>query len=669
LDTENHRLGPEATKPHRGDSKSRHAEKRALSRDSADEFRLQIAKALLRIALLLGIVLLIPAAVLAFRDGDFGYLAVCCLGYASILVLYLSEPRPGNAIYLSMIGLVFLIGVFLVARYGSVSAGQTWLCAATMLATVFFGMRGAILSCLGQALVLAAIGGAESLGLLTWKMDALKYSLAALDGIALGVITGAAQFYLIGGLHSSIEARGKLALELDRRQQELMRESAGRQDAELRADFLERHDPLTRLPNRETFELELARAVEVAAGRGRILAVMAVGVDRFKRVGETHGPGAGDAVLIDIGVRLSRSFRADDLVARSGGDVFLVLLSDVKSPEDAKEIIEKSRRAFDRSFSVGGSELGLSASFGLALYPNDGQRAELLIRAAEAALHLAKNDGPGSYRLYDASLHSRLIAKALIEHQLRGALRAEAFLPWYQPKVDILGRIVGAEALARWSLPGGAFRQPSEFIGAAERSGVIGDLGRLVLAKACASAAAWERKGLEPIPISVNLSPYQFRSDELVKDVRRILGATGLPPSRLDLEITESGIMEDQSSAIDKMAELKALGCSISIDDFGTGYSSFATLRDFPADHVKLPQSFVEPLPNDRRASTITGAVIDLAHRLNISVVAEGVENRSQFAWLCDASCDQYQGFLFSRPMPEADFEAALAKGLGPAVE
>jgi diguanylate cyclase (GGDEF)-like protein len=407
----------------------------------------------------------------------------------------------------------------------------------------------------------------------------------------------------------------------------------------------------------------------MAAGRGRILGVMTVGIDRFKRVGETHGPGGGDALLIETAGRLSHAFRDDDLAARSGGDIFLVLLSDVKSPEDAKSIIDKSRLAFDRSFSVGGSDIALSASFGLALYPNDGKRADVLIRASEAALQLAKEDGPGSFRLYDASLHAHLIAQARIEGELRGALRTGAFLPWYQPKVDILGRIVGVEALARWLLPEGVFRQPADFIQTAERSGFISELGRIVLAKACASAAAWDRAGLDPIPISVNVSPYQFRSDELVKDIRRILSVTGLPASRLDLEITESGIMADETNAIDKLAELKALGCSISIDDFGTGYSSFAALRDYPVDSVKLPQSFVEPLPCDLRASTITGAVIDLAHQLHFSVVAEGVENAAQFAWLGKACCDQYQGFLFSPPLSEDKFRIALAGGLAAAIE
>ena len=634
-----------------------------------DNFRLRIARSLLRLCFLLGVVFLVPSLIFALRSGDFGFLIVCSVSYFAIVVLYLNRSILGKTLYISLVSLVFFLGGYLLFRFGNVSTGETWICVATILSVVFFGLRGAIYACIAQALVFLAVGLAETAGLLSWRENSLLFSLFAFEGIGLGVIASIAQFSLIQGLRRSIETRGRLITALRQRKSELRREAAGRHDAELRAEFLESHDPLTRLPNRESFELDVARAIEVAARRGRLLGVMAVGIDRFKRVGEIHGPGAGDAILIESAGRLARSFRIDDVVARSGGDVFLVLLSEVKDPDDAKEIIDKSRRAFDRSFSIGGIEIGLSASFGLALYPTDGTRPETLIRASEAALHLSKDDGPGSYRLYDAALHSRLIANSLIEHELKGALRSESFLPWFQPKVDILGRIVGVEALARWRLPEGGMRQPSDFIGAAERSGFIGELGRIVLAKACASAASWERKGFSPIPISVNLSPFQFRSDSIVKDVRAILSATGLSSSRLDLEITESGIMKNGADAIEKLAELKALGCSISIDDFGTGYSSFATLRDFPVDCVKLPQSFVEPLPCDRRATTIAGAVIDLAHRLRFSVVAEGVENGDQFAWLSEANCDQYQGFLFARPMPEASFETALAIGLCPIVQ
>ena len=294
--------------------------------------------------------------------------------------------------------------------------------------------------------------------------DVLAYVVSSVDAVGLSLLVSFAQAYLLRAFRRSIEARGRFAAELNARHSELMLEAAGRHDAELRADFLESHDPLTRLFNRESFELELARAISIAAGRGHLLGVMAVGLDRFKRIGETHGNGAGDALLIEAAARLSRSFRDDDRVARSGGDVFLVLLSEVKSPEDAKAIIDKSRQAFDRSFSIGGSEIGLSASFGLALFPNDGARADALIRSAEAALHLSKADGPGSYRLYNAALHARLLAQAKIEGELGGALRSGAFMPWYQPKVDNRGRIVGAEALARWILPEGGLRQPCEFI-------------------------------------------------------------------------------------------------------------------------------------------------------------------------------------------------------------
>jgi len=680
VNIEDMRISPENRSHSRGGKGFRFALKRVTpSRkknestfvsDAPDEYRQEIAAGLFRIGIVIGAILLVPTLIYAFGKGNAALALIDCTIFSVIVILHFLSPVLSPRIrYIAIISLLFSLGSFLLADCKSQSSGPAWLCSAAAFATVFFGLRGGIALCIAQVLTMAAIGiGLRVDGSLNGS-EALAYAISSMDSLGLSALVCFAQAYMLRGLLHSIDARGRFASELNARQSELIREAAGRHDAELRADFLESHDPLTRLPNREGFELELARAIEIAARRGRILGVMTIGLDRFKRVGETHGPGAGDALLIETAGRLAHAFRDDDFVARSGGDVFLVLLSDLKSPEDAKAIIDKSRQAFDRSFSIGGSEIGLSSSFGLALYPHDGTRVDALIRSSEAALNLSKADGPGSYRLYDASLHARLIAQAQIEGELRGALRSGAFIPWYQPKVDILGRIVGVEALARWLLPAGGLRQPSEFIQTAERSGFINELGRIVLAKACASAVAWERAGLDPIPMSVNLSPYQFRSDDLVKDIRHILSVTGFPASRLDLEITESGIMEDQANAIDKLAELKALGCSISIDDFGTGYSSFATLRDYPVDSVKLPQSFVEPLPGDLRASTIARAVIDLAHKLRFSVVAEGVENAAQFAWLGEAHCDQYQGFFFSPPLSEDNFRITLARGLEAAVE
>jgi len=642
-------------------------------RDAIGERKQDLARALLRIGAILGIFLLLPTLAFAHFTGDTALAAAMSAAYAAILalsLLYSVSPLPGRAwIVLAL----FFIGCFLAVHPSQSDAGPAfgavWFCAASVIASILFGARGGIAAIAAMALALAGIGIARFSNSGTGRLSPYVYSLYSIGAIAAAALACFAQTRFEEGMRRRIAARDRLATELSARQDGLLREAAGRHDAELRASFLESHDSLTRLRNRESFELELAKAIEVASGRGRVLGVMSIGIDRFKRLGETHGAAAGDAILVEIASRLARGFRDDDLVARSGGDVFLVLLSDIKSPEDAKSIIEKSRQAFDRSFAVNGSEIGLSASFGLAFYPNDGDRPEALIRDSGVALHLAKEDGPGSFRLYDATLHASLMARGLIEQEMRGALRSSAFLPWYQPKVDALGRIVGAEALARWLLPAGDFRQPIDFIQTAESSGDICDLGRMVLAKACASAAAWERAGLEPIPVSVNLSPFQFRSDGLVKDIREILSATSLPASRLDLEITESGIMDEGDASIEKLAELKALGCSISIDDFGTGYSSFAALRDFPVDCVKLPQSFVAPLPGDSRASTIASAVIDLAHMLRFSVVAEGVETRDQFAWLDTARCDQYQGFLFARPMPERAFKSALAKGLDVTIE
>lgn len=630
--------------------------------DAFDECQQEAAQSFLRGGLAVGAAFLVPVLAISLLDGDAVSAIVGSAAYAAVIGILACRSIPLRFRYLSIPSILFLLGSFVLAR-GNVSSGGAWLLSSAALAAVFFGLAGGLAVCAAQILALAAIGVA--LG----RPGIQAFAISAMQIVGLSFLVCLAQTIVLDGLRRSMEARGRLASDLSKKQSELAAEAARRRDAESRATFLESHDPLTSLRNRDSFEEELTKAIGIAAGRGRILGVMAIGIDRFRRVVEVHGSGAGDFLLIEAAARLGKAFRDDDVVARSAGDVFLVLLSDVKDPQDAKAIIDKSRRAFDRSFSVEGSELGLSASFGLALFPYDGVCADALIRAAETALHLAKADGPGSYRLYDAILHSRLLSQARIEGELQGAIRSGAFSPWYQPKVDSQGCIAGAEALARWFLPDGGMRLPDEFIPMAERTGDIGELGRIVLSKACASAIAWERGGLDPIPISVNLSPFQFRSDEVVKDIRSVLGTTGLSPSRLDLEITESGIMEDKANAIEKLAELKALGCSISIDDFGTGYSSFSALRDFPVDFVKLPISFVKPLPSDQRASAIADAVISLAHRLRFEVVAEGVENKDQFAWLGEAHCDLYQGYLFSKPLEADEFRAALAGGLAAAVE
>ncbi|MDP3179956.1 MAG: EAL domain-containing protein, partial [Spirochaetaceae bacterium] len=435
-------------------------------------------------------------------------------------------------------------------RQGPASSAESWFGAATIFTSLFFGADIGFLATGACALFLAAIGASMSAGALSWKADIAWYISCSLESVGLCALSCFAVSRLLATFRDSEKNIDRLGAELRRRRIELERETAGRIDAEGRAEFLANFDEISGLPNEQRFMEILERYLAIARARGRISAVMALGIDRFMRVRETRGAGPSDAILREAAERLRRSFREDDFVARLGWDGFIVLLSDVKEHEDLSGIIKKARMAFDRSFRVEGADIGLSASLGIALFPHDGTEAEMLVRASEAAKHQAMEDGPGSYRLYDAAMHQRLLEGLRLEQEMNEAIRACSFEPWFQPKVDRSGRIVGAEALARWNLRDGRIRLPADFIQAAERTGRIDDIGRIVLSKTCERAASWERKGLPMVPVSVNLSPFQFKSDLLVREIRAILADARLSPDRLDLEITESGIMEDPASAI-----------------------------------------------------------------------------------------------------------------------
>jgi len=300
---------------------------------------------------------------------------------------------------------------------------------------------------------------------------------------------------------------------------------------------------------------------------------------------------------------------------------------------------------------------------GVAFYPNDGKDSADLVRNAEAALYMAKESGRDRYRLFDAKLNGEVLERQRIENDLGLAIGERRFEPYFQPKVDRAGFIVGAEALVRWRLASGEIKGPGTFIDVAERSGNIDKIGSQVMLKTCEIAARWSARGLPEIPISINLSPRQFGQEGLVEDIAAIVESTGVDPRRLEFEITESGIMTNEGESIRKLLRLKELGAAISIDDFGTGYSSFSKLKDYPVDTVKMDKSFIDPLPSDRRAAIIASAIVALAHTLSFSVVAEGVENMEQMSFLDTIFCDQFQGYLFSRPVPEKDFRSMLASG------
>ncbi|MCP5454415.1 MAG: EAL domain-containing protein [Spirochaetaceae bacterium] len=443
-----------------------------------------------------------------------------------------------------------------------------------------------------------------------------------------------------------------------------LRDVSRQKKAEERALFYEYFDPLTRLPNRESFVRDVDRNVSIAMNRGRVFGVMALGLDRFKMVNDMYGTKTGDEVLKSVAAALRASFRNDDVVSRYRGDKFLALFPDIKSQDHIKEIIAKARAAFIDPIPIGlGQKLNLSASMGVAFFPNDGKDAAELVRNAETALYMAKESGRDGYRLFDARLNGEIIERQRIESDLGQAIGERRFEPFFQPKVDRSGFIVGAEALVRWRMPNGETKNPSEFIDVAERSGNIDRIGSMIIMKTCELAASWSAAGLPDIPISINLSPRQFGQEFLVDDITAIIESTGVDPRRLEFEITESGIMTNERESIRKLLELKALGAAISIDDFGTGYSSFSKLKDYPVDTVKMDKSFIDPLPHDKKASIIASAIVDMAHTLSFSVVAEGVETLDQMAFLDTIFCDQYQGYLFSRPVPQDEFRRMLAAG------
>ncbi len=443
-----------------------------------------------------------------------------------------------------------------------------------------------------------------------------------------------------------------------------LRDVTKQKKAEERAQFYEYFDPLTRLPNRDSFICDVERNITIAANRGRVFGIMALGLDRFKLVNDMYGTKIGDDILKSSAEALRASFRDDDFISRYRGDKFLVLFPDIKSQDQIKEIIAKARSAFHDPFKIGlGQELRMSASMGVAFYPNDGLEAAELVRNAETALYMAKENGQNSYRLFDARLNGELLERQRLESDMGRAIGERRFEPFFQPKVDRAGFIVGAEALVRWRLPSGEVMGPAAFIDVAERSGNIDRIGSLVIQRSCELAASWSEQGLPDIPVSINLSHRQFGQETLVRDITDIIESTGVDPRRLEFEITESGIMTNERESIRKLIELKNLGAAISIDDFGTGYSSFSKLKDYPVDTLKMDKSFIDPLPSDRRAAIIASAIIDMAHTLSFSVVAEGVESLDQLDFLDKIFCDQFQGYLFSRPLPEEDFRRLLSNG------
>jgi diguanylate cyclase (GGDEF)-like protein len=424
-------------------------------------------------------------------------------------------------------------------------------------------------------------------------------------------------------------------------------------------------DSLTGLANRRMFTEYLSHALAHAQRHRQILALLFLDLDDFKRVNDTLGHQVGDQVLQEIAERLSKTLRTTDYLARGesdlgtdtiarlGGDEFIVLLPDLKDPRHAAVVAGRVLRALSAPLPIANREFHISTSIGITTYPGDGDDVDTLVKNGDIAMYHAKAQGKNVYQYFDESMNVAAVERLNMENALRKAIKGDELVLYYQPLIGArTGKLVGAEALIRWQHPEMGFLAPGQFIPAAEETGLIVPMGEWVLAHACMQNKAWQDAGFEPIPVSVNISNRQFADKHLSRVVRETLAHTGLDPSYLDIELTESSIMHAEEQATKTLNEIKALGVQTSMDDFGTGYSSLGALRRLPIDTLKIDRSFVVDITTDKDDAAIISAVIAMAKVLNLRTTAEGVETKGQFEFLRALECDVIQGFLFSKPVP-----------------
>jgi diguanylate cyclase (GGDEF)-like protein len=436
-----------------------------------------------------------------------------------------------------------------------------------------------------------------------------------------------------------------------------------RKDAEERVRFVATHDALTSLPNRVMFGQRLDHAIAQAQRHGRRLAVLFLDLDRFKVINDTLGHESGDALLREVARRLTQSLRATDTVARLGGDEFVVLLEDLPEPLFVATVAQKIIAALGEGYVLAGREYHVTASVGASTFPDDAADAQTLLKNADMAMYRAKEQGRNTFQFYSSQLNLHSVQRLNLESGLRRAIEREEFVLHYQPQVELrTGRITGAEALVRWLHPELGLLPPGRFIGIAEETGLIVPIGDWVLRSACAAQRAWMDRGLPALRVSVNLSARHFMRSELAHDVSAALAATGCDPARLELEITETSVMQEPERVVTLLQQIREIGVSVAIDDFGTGHSSLAYLNRFPVDNLKIDRSFIADVPADKNNVAITQAVIAMGHSLGLRVIAEGVETPAQHGFLLAQKCDEYQGYFFSKPLPEAEFVALLAK-------
>ena len=435
--------------------------------------------------------------------------------------------------------------------------------------------------------------------------------------------------------------------------------------ASLEISRVAQHDVLTNLPNRTLFNDRIAQAISLAERQRKQLAVLFVDLDQFKRINDSLGHGVGDNLLRSVAARLTACVRRSDTVCRLGGDEFVILLSQVEHAEDAAISARKILRAVAAPHIIDNRSLDISVSIGGCTYPADGLDGATLMSHADAAMYEAKLHGRNGYQFFRSDMHKRVAKRLQLEGDLRSALGRNEFVLYYQPKINLhTGQITGMEALIRWLHPKEGLLLPSVFIPIAEECGLIVPIGQWVLLEACRQSREWSDSGLGTVPVAVNVSAAEFRAKDFVSRVRAVLISSGIEPHNLQLELTESVLMEDADSTVTTLRALKVMGVQMAIDDFGTGFSSFTYLQRFHVDTLKVDRSFVREITGDPKAINLVSAMINIGKSLNQRVIAEGVENCAQLNFLQHHGCDEGQGFYFSHPVVAAEAGSLFKRGL-----
>ncbi|PLX92467.1 MAG: diguanylate cyclase [Desulfuromonas sp.] len=416
------------------------------------------------------------------------------------------------------------------------------------------------------------------------------------------------------------------------------------------------------MPNRFLLQDRLSQCIARAHRNRDRVAILYLDFDRFKNINDSLGHSVGDEVLQAVAERLQTCIREGDTVARIGGDEFVLLLPDLKEGECVVQVAKKILDLGNKPYAIGNYQLRVTVSVGISVYPDDGTDVDSLLKNADAAMYHAKAAGRDSYYYYTQDMNARALDILQMENSLQSALDNQEFHLCYQPQVDLAsGRIVGAEALLRWNHPEKGEIPPGRFIPVAEDRGLISPIGAWVIETACRQNRQWQQEGLRPVQVAVNISAQQLHHAEFSSHLQAVLEETGLSPSLLELELTESAVMQDAEQMIDLLNALKKLGLSLAIDDFGTGYSSLSYLKRFPIDRLKIDQSFIKDLTLRHEEEAITQAIIGMGRTLKMKAIAEGVETDEQLRFLKQAGCDEIQGFLFSKQLPAEEFAQLLA--------